>query len=118
MREMVCIVCPNGCRLKVDDSGNVTGNLCPRGAAYAISELTHPTRVVTSTVKISGASHKRCPVKTNGAVPKEKIFEVMNSLNTVELTAPVHIGDVAVSNILDTGIDVVVTKNMEGEKHD
>ena len=55
MKELVCIVCPNGCRLQVDDEHGytVTGNRCPRGAAYGKTECTHPTRVLTSTVAIA-----------------------------------------------------------------
>ena len=37
----------------------VTGNGCPRGAIYGKKECTHPTRVVTSTVKIVGAEIER-----------------------------------------------------------
>ena len=42
MKELTCIVCPRGCRLKVDDNMEVSGNACPRGKIYAINELTHP----------------------------------------------------------------------------
>ena len=53
MKELICIVCPKGCHLKVDEENGcaVTGNGCPRGAEYGKSELLHPTRVLTSTVK-------------------------------------------------------------------
>ena len=27
MKELICIMCPKGCRLTVDDDLNVTGNL-------------------------------------------------------------------------------------------
>ena len=49
MKELVCIVCPKGCRLKVDEANDyaVTGNACPRGAAYGKSEIQNPTRVLT-----------------------------------------------------------------------
>ena len=113
MREIVCIVCPNGCRLTVDDEGKITGNLCPRGPQYAISEMTNPTRVVTSTVRIENTYARRCPVKTSVAIPKEKIFEAVKLLEGVKLTAPVKIGDVIIENVLDTGADFIVTKNME-----
>ena len=46
MRELTCIVCPRGCRLKIDDDLNVTGNSCPRGAQYAKDELTNPKRTM------------------------------------------------------------------------
>ena len=42
MKELICIVCPRGCVLKVDKQGNVTGNLCPRGIKYGIQETTNP----------------------------------------------------------------------------
>ena len=56
-REIICICCPRGCHLQVDPENdyNVTGNACPNGAAYGKEELTHPTRILTSTV--------RCPKK-------------------------------------------------------
>ena len=59
MKELICIVCPKGCHLRVDEDNGyaVTGNGCPRGAEYGKIELTHPTRVVTSTVKCQGAAH-------------------------------------------------------------
>ena len=52
VRDLVCIVCPKGCRLRIeqtDDGLQVSGNHCARGAEYAQTELTHPTRVLTST---------------------------------------------------------------------
>ena len=79
MKELICIVCPKGCHLKVDEEKDfaVTGNGCPRGAEYGKIELTHPTRVVTSTVRCVGGAHPRCPVKTDGAIPKGLIREAM-----------------------------------------
>ncbi|MCQ2792434.1 MAG: DUF1667 domain-containing protein [Bacilli bacterium] len=112
MKELVCIVCPRGCQLKVDDKMNVTGNFCPRGKAYAISELTHPVRVVTSTVKLKNSQYVRVSVKTSQAIPKEKMFAVMEEINKVTLSSPVHIGDIALKNVLNLGVDVVVTKNI------
>lgn len=115
MKEFVCIVCPNGCRLQVDEAQDytVTGNRCPRGEEYGKNECIHPTRVLTSTVAIAGALHRRCPVKTVHAIPKEKLFAVMRQLDAVRLTAPVQVGDVALADAAGTGCPVVVTKTME-----
>ncbi len=112
MRELVCIVCPRGCHMKADEELNVTGNACPRGAQYARAELTHPTRVVTSTVRITGAPYTRLPVKTSAPVPKEFIESVMAELCKVTAAAPVHVGDVIIKNILSTGADVVATREL------
>lgn len=112
MRELVCIVCPRGCHMKVDDDLNVTGNFCPRGADYAKAELTHPTRVVTSTVRIEGGTYRRVPVKTSAPIPKELIPELMAAIATVKAVAPVHVGQVLVPDILHTGADLVVTREI------
>ena len=115
MKELICIKCPKGCHLHVDDENGyaVTGNSCERGAEYGKKELTNPTRVLTSTVAIAGALHRRCPVKTVHAIPKEKLFAVMRQLDAVRLTAPVQVGDVALADAAGTGCPVVVTKTME-----
>ena len=115
MKELICIVCPKGCHLRVDEDNGyaVTGNGCPRGAEYGKIELTHPTRVVTSTVKCQGAAHPRCPVKTNQAMPKELIFQAMKALDGVELAAPVHVGQVVVENVCGTGADFVACRDLD-----
>ncbi len=114
MKELICIVCPKGCHLKVDEEKGfaVTGNACPRGAEYGKLELTNPTRVVTSTVRCEGGAHPRCPVKTDRAVPKGKIADVMRALDTVSLTAPVRVGQVVLENVCGTGVDVVATRDL------
>ena len=67
MTELICIVCPKGCHLKVDEENGfaVTGNGCPRGEAYGYKELTNPTRVITSTVRVEGGALRRASVKTS-----------------------------------------------------
>ena len=114
MKELICIVCPQGCHLKVDEENGftVTGNSCPRGADYGKMELTHPTRVVTSTVRCEGGLYPRCPVKTDRAIPKELMRAVMEALEGVALTAPVQVGDVVIENICGAGANVVATRTM------
>ena len=114
IRHLTCIVCPKGCHLKVDDNDNysVTGNDCPRGAEYGKKELTAPTRVITSTVKVRGGLYSRCPVKTAAPIPKGLIFEAMKLLDNVELQAPVRVGDVVVEDICGTGIAFIAARNL------
>ncbi len=114
MKELICIVCPKGCHLKVDEENGcaVTGNNCPRGAEYGKVELTNPTRVVTSTVRCVGGAHPRCPVKTDRAIPKGMMFEIMSALDGVELTAPVRVGQVVIENVCGTGANVVAARDL------
>ena len=114
MTELICIGCPKGCHLKVDEENGyaVTGNSCPIGAEYGANELKNPTRVLTSTVRITGGLHDCLPVRTNKPIPKPLLLEAMAQLRNVEVKAPVKMGDVIVSNILNTGADVIATRNM------
>ena len=110
-QQLVCIVCPKGCRLMVED-GKVTGAGCERGVAYAIKETTHPTRVITSTVCIEGASLPRLPVKTDSDIPKECIFEAMALLDGLTVSAPVKVGDVIVPAVCGTEANWIATRDM------
>ena len=113
-RLLTCIVCPKGCPMTVtlaDDGSvlSVKGNTCPRGKTYAESECTHPVRTVTSTVMCEGGAI--ISVKTASAIPKEKMFEVMQELNGVLAPATTKIGDVIIENVAGTGISIVATSN-------
>ena len=113
MKEFTCIICPRGCRLTVDDNMNVSGNFCIRGKQYAISELTNPVRTITSSVRVNNREDLLVSVKTSGNIPKGKIFEVMEEINKLSVSAPTHIGDVVKANILGLGVDIVITKNID-----
>ena len=113
MKELTCIVCPRGCRLTIDDNLNVTGNSCPRGAQYAKDELTNPKRMITSFVRVKNRENTVVSVKTSTSIPKGMIFDVMNEIDKVRVTAPTKIGDVAIKNVLNTGADIIITKNIK-----
>ena len=113
MKELTCIVCPRGCRLKIDDDMNVFGNACPRGVKYAIQELTNPTRTVTSSIRVTNRPYTLVSVKTDQPIPKDKMFEVMEEINKLTVEAPTKIGDIVKKNILDLGADIIITKNID-----
>lgn len=68
--------------------------------------------MLTSTVKVEGGRLPVVPVKSSVPVPKEMLFDCMKEINKVTVKAPVHIGDVILSNILDTGADIVATNEV------
>lgn len=112
-KKIICIVCPVGCHLNVNtETFEVQGNECPRGDVYGKEEIRAPKRVVTSTVRIKNSLNSRCPVKTSESIPKDMNFKLMEELKKIELSSPVKRGDVVIENIFDTGIDIVVTKDM------
>ena len=115
-REFVCIRCPLGCNISVDMEGeeikNITGNTCPRGADYVTKELTDPRRIVTSLVKVKGGELPVVSVKTAADIPKGRIRDCIKEIKDIELSAPVHIGDIVAEDICGTGVNIVATANV------
>lgn len=115
-RELICIGCPLGCPLTVRIEGDqieVSGNTCKRGDDYARKEVLSPTRVVTSTVHVSGGSIAMVSVKTKEDIPKDRIFECMKEIRQITVDAPVTIGDTIIADCAGTGIPVIATKSVE-----
>ena len=118
-KDLICIGCPMGCPIRVELSEgkiiSVTGNTCPHGAEYARKEVLHPTRIVTSFVRVQdsadGAATVSC--KTASDVPKEKIFDVIRDIKDVVITCPVKIGDVIKADVAGTGVDMIATKEVK-----
>lgn len=113
MKKLVCIVCPKGCRLEVDEQTlEVTGNTCLRGAEYAKNELTSPMRTITGSVEIIGGIHSRLAVRTDKAVPKAKMFEIMQALHEHVAYSPVKRGSVLIENVCGTGANIISSRDM------
>lgn len=116
-RELTCIGCPLGCAVTVEMEGTeilrVTGHTCKRGEEYARKEVTNPTRIVTSIVRVNGGKIPMVSVKTKSDIPKSKIFNCAKALQSIQVEAPVHIGDVIMENVVGTGVSIVATKNVE-----
>lgn len=115
---LTCIVCPMGCEITVntdDATGeiiSITGNTCPRGEKYARNELTNPMRQVTSTVVVENGIYERLPVILSGDIPKDKMFEVMDAIAKVKVTAPIERGAVIIENVCGLGVDVIASRSM------
>ncbi len=118
-KEIICIICPVGCAMEVgaDQTSEyvVTGNKCRKGHTYAIRELTNPTRILTSTVRVAGCAQKRLPVRTKEAIPKGRIFDCMRLINSVVVKPPVRISEVIIPDVLGTGVDVIASKSIDAE---
>lgn len=114
--SLVCIQCPVGCMMEATvcdkEVINVENNRCKRGEIYAKKELVNPTRILTSTVLIEGATIGRLPVKTSEDIPKEKIFECIKAIKSVKVKSPVEIGDIIIKNVANTGVDIIATRNV------
>ena len=116
-KNLICVSCPLGCPIEVEiENGeilSVTGNTCKRGDAYARTEVTNPTRMITTTVRVEGGKAYVVPVKSANPIPKGMMMDCMKVINEASIKAPVNIGDVVLENILGTGVDIVATNYAE-----
>ena len=116
LKEYTCIICPNGCELTAEfvdgRISKIQGASCKRGVDYIKQELTNPQRNMASSVLLEDGALPLVSVRLSKPIPKAKIVEVMAEIKKIRLTAPVFIGQVAISNVLGLGCDVVVTKNV------
>jgi len=115
MKEITCIVCPNGCRiLTAMQNGQYvfTGHRCARGLEFARTELTAPMRSLTTTVRTVFHGLPVLPVRTNGEVPKEMIPEIIRELAGVLISERIGIGETVAADILGSGVDVIATSNL------
>ena len=113
-KDIVCIVCPNGCRIhcvQTLDSVHCTGQQCKRGEAYALAELTHPMRTLTTSVKTVFPEAPVISVRTDGEIEKAKMLDAAKALDEIVLRQRVKIGDVIAQNICNTGVNVICTSD-------
>ena len=118
MREILCIVCPNGCRMSVEELGGelqISGNLCKRGKDFAEKEIKNPVRTLTSTVRTIFPSMPVLPVRTSAEIPKGKIFDLMRFLGGICLDKPVEIGGLVAHNALGLGCDIIATDSVPSD---
>lgn len=115
--ELICICCPLGCPLTPtrDSTGEIliTGNSCKKGKDYGQEELTSPRRMLTTTVFVKDGTEPLLSVRTEKAIPKEKLMVCMKILKKVTVIAPVSIGDIIFSNIGNTEVNLIATGNID-----
>jgi CxxC motif-containing protein len=115
-RHFICITCPVGCNLEATVEGNdivaLQGQACKRGAAFVREELRAPKRMLTTTVRIEGGTLPLLPVRSAAPLPKGMILQVAQLLRQVRLKAPVAEGQVILANVLDTGVDIIASRDL------
>ena len=116
-KEIICISCPKGCRITVQNRGeeiiSITGNDCPKGIKYAEGEFINPLRILPTTVKVIGGELPLVSVKTEKAIPKRLLLKAMSEIAEIEVNAPVKIGQVIKGDLIGTGVNLVATRNIK-----
>lgn len=116
-REFVCIICPNGCRIKVECEGtnikNIKGDECPKGKDYVKNEITNPLRVFTGSALVGNGDFSLVSVKTSVPIPKKYLKKIGEITRYLKVKAPIKIGQVVASNLLNENIDLIATRKIE-----
>ena len=116
-REFTCIICPNGCLIKVEYEGmdikNIKGDECPKGKDYVKNEITNPLRVFTGSVLVESGDFSLVSVKTLSPIPKKYLKKVGEITRRIKVEAPVTIGQVVAFNLLDENIDLIATRKIK-----
>lgn len=113
-QTITCIMCPLGCKIRVLQTGDtveIKGAGCDNGREYALQEISEPSRIIMSVVPVRNSDIPTVTVKTNKSIPKEKIGRVMELISTVEVTAPIKVGDIILKNIDNMHVDIIATRN-------
>ncbi|ADD09336.1 DUF1667 domain-containing protein [Candidatus Aciduliprofundum boonei] len=114
--RFTCIICPLGCYIEAELNGSdlkIRGCRCSRGEEWVREEILEPKRIVMSVVKVKNGEYPIVSVKTDKPVPKDMIRKIMKYLSNVEALAPIKVGDIVVENILDLGVNIIATRNVE-----
>ena len=118
--EFVCVVCPNGCLIEAEFTEerpprlkSLTGNRCEKGRDWVRQEIENPMRTIATSLSVRGGDIGSVSVRTSRAVPREKIFEVMDAIRALgTLSAPLHIGQVVLRNPAGTDTEVIATREV------
>lgn len=113
MKILTCIVCPVGCKIKIDEGGNIQGARCDRGLSFVKRELLSPERILTTTIKVDRGIVKVVPVKSTKAIPKERLREIVKKISTISVKAPIHRGDILYN---DEEVTLIATRSVEEVK--
>lgn len=120
IREYTCVVCPNGCTLKVEVTDGdhpefvrVEGNICNRGEIWAKQEVENPMRTIASSVLVRNGDFPLASVRTDSPIPLGSIQAVMEEIRNLVLEAPLDLGDVVLQNPAGTECNILVTRKIE-----
>lgn len=111
-----CIVCPTGCEIKVkngsDEKVTFEGYTCERGLEYAQQEFYEPKRILTTTMRIEKGLLPLIPVRTDKAILKEKLKDVLVEIAKMKLQAPIKMGDILIENVLGLGANIIASRDL------
>lgn len=116
MKQLICIRCPRGCQLEVDENIlplSVRGNACRRGEEFAHDELHDPRRFLCSSVAVAHGCSRLVSVWTAAAIPKDLVLPLAAFLRGIVVEAPIALDQVIMENALGSGVAVIASMAVE-----
>ncbi len=119
MKSVDCIICPKSCRIQVRGSlkpgkkPEVSGQECSKGKKYAISEISDPRRIFTSTVTVKNGEIKLVPVRTSKPIRKAEWKSARNSIRGLRIVAPIGFGKVLMDDFTEEGIKLITAREIK-----
>ena len=118
-KEVICIMCPMGCRITVHLEGQevkqVEGERCKKGVTYAQQEVFFPGRILTTTVTTDNPEMPLLPVRSNKAIPRERLIDCMKHISEQSVKGSVELGQIVIENILGLGADIIASRTLPFE---
>jgi len=120
MEKMItCIICPHGCEIRVKGAPDanhieqIEGCRCQRGHTYARQEFLSPSRILTASVRVAEPGRRMLPVRSLTPVPLKLLLPCVAEIKKLIVHAPVYYHQVILSDILNTGADIVACMPLE-----
>lgn len=115
-KTLICIECPVGCALAVYHDGvavsKVEGNKCPKGLAYATSEMQNPSRILTSSILCEGLDLRMLPVRTDKPIPKSRLQDAMREVKKIRWNRSARAGEAIVTDFLGLGVSLIACRDV------
>ncbi len=113
MKEIICIECPIGCRININENGDISNYKCKKGINYVLNEIKNPLRSLTTTVKTVGFKKRRVAVRVDKEIPKDMIFPVLKEIKKLRISKKIKINEILIENILNLGVNVISTESLD-----
>ncbi len=114
-KEIRCIVCPTGCLVHVENVNGeliIEGHSCKRGEEYAREEFVAPKRILTTTMRVENGFLPLIPVRSDKAIPKERLKETLKLIAKTKLKAPIKMGDILLEKVLGLEINIIASRDL------
>lgn len=103
----VCTMCPNGCQVRLKEDGEVEGNRCSKGKEFALQEDNSPERILTTTIRVKGASTPLVAVRSDRPVKRRELKGLVEKLHGQIVEAPIHLGQVLFSGVGENYVNII-----------